>query len=167
MEPARTQVDFNLGDIFHKVHGSFQLKRGSIRFDPASGKASGEVVVDVASGDSGSAARDRRMHKDILQSEQYPEAVFIPDHVEGRIATSGNSELDVHGRFRIHGSEHELTLHTQVQTKGDEITVASHFTMPYVKWGMKNPSTFILRVSDHVEIDLHSSGKLARPVPAS
>jgi hypothetical protein len=35
--------------------------------------------------------------------------------------------------------------------------------MPYVKWGMKNPSTLLLRVSDQVEIDVHASGRVARP----
>ena len=26
--------------------------------------------------------------------------------------------------------------------------------MPYVAWGMKNPSTFLLRVNDNVQIDI-------------
>jgi polyisoprenoid-binding protein YceI len=165
-DPARTQIDFSLGDLLHKVHGSFQLKRGSIRFDPAGGKASGEFVVDVTSGDSGSGARDRRMHKDILESQRYPQAVFTPDRIEGRLAAEGSSEVDIHGQFRIHGADHEMTLHAQVTKKGDEITAVSRFTVPYVKWGMKNPSSFILRVSDHVEIEVHGAGRLRAPVAA-
>ena len=163
LDPAQTQVEFSLADVLHKVHGSFSLKRGSIRFDPAGGKASGEVIVDVSSGDSGSHARDKRMHKDILQSDRYTEAVFTPDRIEGRLAPQGNSNVDVHGILHIHGAEHEMALHAQVQTTGDRITASGHFTMPYVKWGMKNPSTLLLRVSDHVEIDIHPTGRVARP----
>ena len=37
-----------------------------------------------------------------------------------------------------------------------------HFTVPYQKWGMKNPSTLFLRVSDTVEIDLVGSGNRRR-----
>jgi len=160
LDPARTEIHFTLGATLHKVHGTFQLKRGTIRFDPATGKAGGEVIVDVTSGDSSDASRDRRMHKDILQSQQFPEAVFTPDRFEGRLSPEGDSEVDLHGRFRIHGTEHEVTIHAKVQMKGDEMSASGHFVVPYVKWGMKNPSTFVLRVSDHAEVDLRVSAKV-------
>jgi hypothetical protein len=35
-----------------------------------------------------------------------------------------------------------------------------HITIPYIKWGLKNPSTFILRASDKVEIDIHAVGQV-------
>jgi len=31
-----------------------------------------------------------------------------------------------------------------------------------VQWGMKNPSTFILRVSDKVDLDIAASGHLVQ-----
>jgi polyisoprenoid-binding protein YceI len=159
LDPARTEIHFTLGDPLHTIRGTFQLKRGTIRFDPATGKAGGEVIVDVASGDSGGRARDRRMHKDILQSDRFPEASFAPDRIEGRINPEGESKLDIHGLFTIHGAAHEVTLHSQVQMKGGEVSASTHFSIPYVKWGMKNPSTFVLRVADHVEIDLNAVGR--------
>lgn len=159
LDPAQTEIRFSLGDFLHSVHGTFKLKEGKIRFDPATGKASGDVIVDVTSGDSGSDARDRRMHKDILQSDRYPEAVFSPDKIDGNLLPQGESQVDIHGMFKIHGAAHEVTLHTLVKTRGDHIVASTHFSMPYVKWGMKNPSTFILRVSDHVELELHLAGR--------
>ncbi len=57
--PAKTTVNFTLGDILHTVHGSFNLKRGAIRFDPATNKIRGEILVEAASGNSGSSGRDR------------------------------------------------------------------------------------------------------------
>ena len=71
--PQQAQVTFTLADVLHTVHGTFALKRGNLHFDPETGKASGEIVVDATSGQSGSAARDRRMHSNILESERYPE----------------------------------------------------------------------------------------------
>src|SRR5438270_6481510 len=68
LDPDHTRVAFTLGDVLHTVHGTFKLKNGTIHFDPTTGAASGLVVVDVTSGDTGNNSRDRKMHKDILES---------------------------------------------------------------------------------------------------
>ena len=101
LDPAQTHIQFTLSDVLHTVHGSFRLKRGSIHYDFASGNASGEIVIDAQSADSGSGARDKRMHKNVLESEKFPEIAFLPDHVEGSLA-----KAKVHGTFRIHGQDH-------------------------------------------------------------
>lgn len=160
LNPAQTEINFTLPDVLHTVHGTFQLKSGTVRFDPATGAASGAVIVDVTSGASGSAARDRKMHKEILESGRYPEAVFTPERVEGRFSPEGVAELQVHGLFKIHGGEHEIIFQTRVETKGDQLVVNMHGVLPYVQWGMKNPSTFILRVSDKVQLDIHATGHI-------
>lgn len=156
IDPAQTHVEFTLADVIHTVHGSFALKRGSIRFDPATGKASGELAVDAASGDSGSAARDRRMHQNILETDRYPEIVFRPDSVHGKLAPEGPSQVELHGQFLIHGAAHEITMPVQVEASRGQYTAVAHFTVPYVQWGMKNPSTLFLRVSDKVEISIRT-----------
>lgn len=154
IDPAQTDVSFTLADVLHTVHGKFTLKRGTIRFDPATGKTSGELVVDATSGESGSAARDHRMHQNILESGRYPEIVFRPDRVQGKVEPQGISQVQLHGIFTIHGVPHEIVMPVQVEANGDQYTAAAHFTVPYVQWGMKNPSTLILRVSDKVDIDI-------------
>lgn len=82
LDPNTTKVNFMLGDVLHTVHGTFRLKSGVIQFDPATGAASGALVVDATSGDSGNKSRDKKMHRDILQSSQYPEIVFVPQNWE-------------------------------------------------------------------------------------
>ncbi|MGB6942543.1 MAG: YceI family protein [Bryobacteraceae bacterium] len=157
LDPAKTKVQFTLHDVLHTVHGTFQLKSGSIHFDPDSGKASGEIVVDVGSGTSGSEARDHRMHKEILQSQRYPLATFTPDHVDGKLVPQGQSQIDVHGVFQLHGADHELTLHFQVERMGDQYAASTHFVIPYVEWGMKNPSNFLLKVDKTVDVDVQTT----------
>ncbi len=165
LDPAQTQIKFNLGDVLHQVNGTFRLKSGSIRFNRATGSASGSVVVDATSGKSGSNARDRKMHKDILESARYPEIVFTPDRVQGRLASQGESQVEVHGILRLHGADHETTLTARVSVSGDQLSVDTKFVVPYVKWGLKNPSTFVLRVSQDVEIDIHAIGRLTTSSP--
>jgi polyisoprenoid-binding protein YceI len=161
LDPAETKVEFTLPTVLHTVHGSFALKRGAIQFDPSTGKASGELVVDAASGDSGSKARDRRMNQEILQSGRFPEIVFRPDRVDGKILPRGASQVQLHGIFTIHGADHEIVLPMEVQASDGQYTATGHCTVPYVKWGMKNPSTLLLRVSETVEIRIETVAKVA------
>lgn len=155
--PANTNIKFTLGDILHTVHGSFQLKRGEVDYDLAAQSVRGEVVADALSGESGNHSRDRKMHREILESDKYPEIIFRPDHVEGTVAQAGSSTLQVHGIFSIHGSDHELIMPVRVEVFPDHWVADTHFNIPYVKWGIKNPSTLFLRVSESVEIDVHAT----------
>jgi polyisoprenoid-binding protein YceI len=156
--PANTTIKFTLGDILHTVHGSFQLKRGDVEYDVINETVRGALVADATSGQSGNRSRDRRMHREILESAKYPEIIFRPDHVEGKVANSGASTVQVHGVFSIHSSDHEFTMPVRLQVFPDHWVADTHFTIPYVKWGIKNPSTFFLRVSESVEIDVHATG---------
>jgi polyisoprenoid-binding protein YceI len=162
LDPARTHIEFALGATLHTVHGSFQLKRGSVHFDPETGQASGEIVIDAASGNTGNADRDQRMHKDVLESARFPEIVFIPDHVAGRVQLQGAFQAQLHGVVRIHGSEHELMLPVEAQAADGQITATTRFTVPYAMWGMKNPSTLLLRVSGKVEVAIHAVARIVQ-----
>lgn len=157
--PAKATVNFTLGDILHTVHGSFNVRRGAIRFDSATNKISGEILVEAASGNSGSNGRDKRMQNEVLESARYPDIVFRPDRVVGQVSDMGASTIQVHGMFSIHGAEHEITIPVRVEMSPGQWAATSHFTVPYVKWGMKNPSTFVLRVSQSVEIEIEASGE--------
>jgi polyisoprenoid-binding protein YceI len=93
-----------------------------------------------------------------MESGRYPDIVFLPDRVEGKVTALGASTIQVHGMFTIHGAEHEITMPVRVEMAPGHWTATSHFTLPYVKWGMKNPSTFVLRVDQSVDIDIQASG---------
>ena len=160
LDPAQTRIDFTLGDVLHTVHGAFKLKHGAVHVDPATGAATGLVVVDATSGDSGNGGRDRKMHKDILESQKYPEIAITPVRIQGQLAREGASQIELQGLFKIHGTEHEITMKVAVQIEGDRLTAVIQFVVPYAQWGMKNPSTFIFRVSDKVDIDIHAAGRL-------
>jgi len=89
----------------HTVHGSFAFKKGNLHLDTSTGKARGEIVVDATSGNSGNDSRDKKMHKEVLESGQYADIVFRPDRVEGEIMPRGAFTVQVHGLFAMHGGE--------------------------------------------------------------
>jgi len=82
LDPQHTTINFTLGDVLHTVRGTFRLRKARLRLATASGKLSGEIVVDAKSGESGSGMRDRKMHREVLESDRYPEITFRPDRID-------------------------------------------------------------------------------------
>jgi polyisoprenoid-binding protein YceI len=163
LDPAKTSASITLNATFHSVHGKFLLRRGELRFDPASGTVSGEIVFDATSGKTANDGRDHKMHKDVLESAKFPDISFRPDRVEGKVSDSGASTVQVHGLFGIHGTEHEVTVPVEVRFERDHWKASTHFEVPYVKWGMKNPSNVFLHVGDSVEVEFEGEGALQAP----
>jgi polyisoprenoid-binding protein YceI len=166
LDPAQSHVDFVLADVVHTVHGDFHLKNGFLRFDAQNGGASGQLTVDATTGESGSKGRDRKMHQQVLESATYPDITFQPQHVIGKIAGAGASQMEIQGLMTMHGQTHAMTATGPVQINGDQVSADLRFVVPYQQWGMKNPSVLLLRVSDKVEITVHAVGRLM-PVAAS
>src|SRR6266571_5472515 len=163
LDPAQSTVHWTLGSSIHTVHGTFALKRGSLQIDPATGKASGEIVADAASGKSGNDSRDRKMHKDVLESGRFPEIIFRPDNITGKLDAQGESTLQMHGLFRLHGSEHELTVPVKANVAGNHWAGSAKFSVPFIDWGLKNPSNWLLKVEHSVTIDLELKGRVQAP----
>jgi polyisoprenoid-binding protein YceI len=156
--PAKTTVTFTLDATLHTVHGTFRAKEGNIRFDPKSGEASGKIVIDARSAETGNSGRDNKMHKEVLESEKYEDISFSPTHVSGTV--SPGSTIELQGTFHIHGGDHPLHLSVPLEMNGEELSAKLHFVIPYVEWGMKNPSTLVLRVSKEVSIEIVAKGRL-------
>jgi len=162
VDPQHSSVNFTLTDVLHNVRGSFQLKQGELQLDSASRRLSGELIVDAKSGQSGNGMRDRKMQREVLESERYPEIVFRPDRIDGSLAPHGKSSVRVHGVFSIHGADHEMSVPADVDLEPDYWNATLHFSVPYASWGMKNPSTLFLRVSGTVDIDVMAQGRIVR-----
>src|ERR1039458_3627015 len=100
------------------------------------------------------------MVTEVLDAPHFADISFAPKSYQGTIAPSGDSMIQVSGTFTLHGTPHELTVPMQVHIDGTTCTAKSHFSVPYVKWGLKDPSTFILRVGKEVIVDLTLVGSL-------
>ena len=158
MDAAQSKVRWTLSTTFHTVHGTFALRKGMMRVDLATSRATGEIIVDATSGSSGNEGRDRKMHKEVLESSRYTDIVFRPDRVEGKIARQGISTVQIHGVLVLLGGEHEMIVPVQAQLNADHWTASSKFDVPFIDWGLKNPSTFLLKVNHAVEIELELKG---------
>jgi polyisoprenoid-binding protein YceI len=158
LDPANTHIGFTLPGFPHTATGSFKLKRGEIRVDPDTGQAQGNIVVDAASGNSGVEMRDARMRNSILEADRYPEISFAPRLASGHPVPQGDFTMSVSGVFSLHGDQHDMTMEVAIHRNGDNFSATTHLLIPYVRWGLENPSVLILKVSDTVQIDISAAG---------
>jgi hypothetical protein len=80
--------------------------------------------------------------------------------VEGKVTPQGLFSVQVHGLFVLHGSEHELTVPVRAEFTGDHWTGSAKFSVPFIDWGLKNPSNFFLKVNHMVEAELELKGSV-------
>ena len=162
VDPSSSKVAFALTGTGHEVHGTFQVGKGTIAFDRSAPAMSGSVVVSAVSGDSGEKSRDKKMHSDVLDVSHYAEVTFEPKSYQGTIAASGDSNIQVSGVFTLHGTPHDITVPMQVHIDGTNVAAKGSFVIPYVQWGLKDPSIMFLKVAKEVHIDLDLHGTLSQ-----
>ena len=162
VNPDASEVKITLKTTHELVNGSFHVQSGSIEFDRGTPKMLGSVVVLAGSGKTGNDSRDKKMNKDILKVEQYATVSFEPKTYTGAIALSGDSTIQVTGVFTLLGTPHEITIPILVHLEGITATAKAHFVVPYVQWGLKNPSFMIWKADDDVAIDLFLAGRLSK-----
>jgi polyisoprenoid-binding protein YceI len=161
VNPNTSQVGFALAGTGHHVNGTFHVQSGSVNFDRNALTIAGEVIVAAGSGNSGEPSRDKKMNTDVLDVAHFAEVSFVPKSYQGTIASSGDSTIQVSGTFTLHGTPHDLTAPMQIHIDGTSLTAKTHFAVPYVQWGLKDPSIFILKVAKEVDIDLTLTGSVS------
>src|SRR5438270_1610471 len=161
LDTNRSEVHFSLSDSLHSVHGTFRIQQGEVTFDPATGKANGSILVDALSGQSGNSIRDRRMVKEELKAPEFKTVAFAPTRFTGTFNPNGDSTVQVHGLFTLIGTPHEIDVPMMVQVNGQQIHAVGSFVVPYVQWGLKDPSTFMIKVNKEVHVELDLTGTLS------
>lgn len=167
LDPEASTITFTLGAVLHTVEGSFRLEQGEVHFDPETGVASGRLVVDATSGNTGNDGRDEDMHTKVLESARYPDFVFTPTRLEGTFAPSGTSEVTLQGTLEIHGTAHEIAIPVTAAVSpgpdGRRLEATGSFEVPYVEWGMEDPGNFLLSVDDVVDVSAEAVGRIDPP----
>jgi len=158
LDPAQTKVHFNVDSTLHMVHGTLALKSGSLKFDPQTGKSSGLIVVDAVSCDTANSSRDQRLHKEILETWKFAEATFRPSQIDGKVSLTAPSDFKLKGIITLHGTDHELIADVHSEFSGDHWKGIAKFEIPYTKWGIKDPSNFLLHVKPVVNVELELAG---------
>jgi polyisoprenoid-binding protein YceI len=158
--PDASEVRITLNTTHEVVNGTFHVQSGSIVFGPS--KMSGLVTVLAGSGETGNGSRDKKMKKEILKVEQYATVSFEPKSYTGTIAPSGDSAIQATGTFTLLGTGHEITIPIDVHLQDTTATAKAHFVVPYIQWGLKDPSFLFWKADKDVAIDLSLTGRLSK-----
>ena len=161
LDPAKTSIAFLLTGWPHDTHGTFKLKRGLIRIYPATGTMDGIVIVDASSANSGVRMRDERMRSSILEASRFPEISFAPQQVESHGTPQGEFPVKVRGLLLLHGTRHDFTVDALVTRGANNTTIHCTFVIPYVEWGLEDPSILMFKVSEKVLIDVTTTARLS------
>jgi polyisoprenoid-binding protein YceI len=165
VDPAATQIHFTVGSLVRNVRGSFQFKGGALALDPDSTLAQGELLVDATTVHTGSAAEDKRIQDEVLESARYPSIFFHAEHRRGELPKSnGEADILLDGSLNIHGADHPMQMRVHVVRQGDALTATTRFLVPYVDWGMKQPHSTLFRLSRQAVVDVTAKGTI-RTVP--
>lgn len=162
VNPDASQVKITLQTTHEVVNGAFHIQSGSIEFDRGTPRMLGSVVVLAGSGQTGNDSRDKKMKKEILKVEQYATVSFEPKSYTGGLAASGDSTIQATGIFTLLGAPHEITIPMQVHLDGSSATAKAHFVVPYIQWGLKDPSFMFWKADKDVAIDLYLVGAISR-----
>jgi polyisoprenoid-binding protein YceI len=167
LDPAASRVTFTLDTTFHEVHGTMALAGGEIRFDAGTGAASGEIVVDATRAETGNGKRDKKMRGEVLETGRYPKIVFRPGKIEGAVAATGRSVIRIVGVLTLHGADHPMTLEATVEGNGDTVAGDLEMQIPYVEWGMQDPSILVARAAKTVTVKVRAAGRWNDAVAAA
>jgi polyisoprenoid-binding protein YceI len=163
-DPASTEIHYTAGGALHHVHGAFALKGGQLAFDPATGVAQGQILVDAASGHSNDKKFDAKMQNEVLESQKYPELFFHPEKSVGTLKRDDEQHVTLIGSFNMHGADHPLKVETFITVHGDQATAKTEFDVPYVDWGMKDESTMLMHDKTiHITMVAHATVEGLKP----
>ncbi|ADV83644.1 YceI family protein [Terriglobus saanensis] len=160
--PDASEVRIKLNTTHEVVNGTFHVQSGSISFDRAITQISGLVTVVAGSGKTGNDSRDKKMNKDILKVDQFTTVSFAPKAYRGMIVASGDSTIQVSGVFTLLGTGHDITVPMQIRIVGSTATAKAQFAVPYVQWGLRNPSFLFWKAENDVAVDLSLVGSVSK-----
>jgi len=114
-DPAHSEADFTVTHLsISKVHGTFRGVSGLLKFDPADlSKSSVEASIDVATVDTGIAARDTHIKSDaFFDVAKFPTMTFKSTSV-----VKAGDHYDVKGNLTMHGVTKPVVLKLEEPSK--------------------------------------------------
>lgn len=163
LDAKESEVRIILGATLHTVDGRAALEPATFRWNTDTGSASGRAVIQTSRLRTGIDARDEKMREDVLQSALHPEVVFEATGFELRQAGAEKMRFVLKGKLTLLGTGHEIELETHAHLRPDKSWKArADLNLPYVQWGLTDPSLPFFSVDKYVLVEVKAVGSLER-----
>jgi len=153
------QVVFTSKAPLETFKGRTDLVSGWVDWDPTDLTAplDGQVVVDLASLDTGKNKRNEHMRENHLETDRYPTARLRPVEVVAAtpsdLPPGGNAAVRLRGAFDLHGVTR--TLECDVLLRRDEaggVTVTSAFPVLLSDHDIPRPKFLVMKLADEQSV---------------
>lgn len=120
-----------------------------------------KIVVDLQTLDSGSADRDSHVRNDTLETDKYPQAIFMVteaqvlpgNYTEGQMVT-----FKLAGELTLHGVTRPATFDMQAKLKGNTVTGTGTTLIHLQDYKMKPPATTAvvpITINNAITLSIH------------
>ena len=149
IDPAGAEAGFDVKATGHTVHGKTSGVSGEVHVTEEAGgeKAlSGRIEIAAATLDTANARRDQTMKTKCLAVDRFPAIVFAPARFvpSGAQPASGAVPGSLTGMITIRDVTKPVVMAATLETKGTRIVVTGTFDVPWLDFGIPDPSFFIV-----------------------
>ena len=101
------------------------------------------------------------MHKEVLETEKYPEIIFETSRVAATKTGDGEYRADISGTLNLHGVTKNHTITANLSVKGDILRATGSFALRQTDYGIKPVSAVAgaLKVKDEVKFSFDIQAK--------
>lgn len=140
--------------------GSTRQFTGTMTVKPDGSVVSSEsrFIVNLGTLQSDQSRRDNYLRQNVLQTDQYPTAVFVPTQVTGLpspLPQSGPVSFKLTGDLTIRNVTKPVTWDVTGQVQGDQVTGQATTSFKFDYFGLTQPRVpVVLSVEDNIKLEL-------------
>ncbi len=116
-----------------------------------------KFVVDLSTLQSDRSQRDNFLRKSVLQTDQYPNAVFVPKQVQGlplNLPPSSNVSFKLIGDLTIRNVTKPVTWDVTCQSQGNQGTCHATTSFTFEDFNITQPRvSVVLSIQDHITLE--------------
>ena len=141
--------------------GRTRVISGWIDWDPADLHAplDGEIVVDLASLDTGKNKRNEHMRENHLETDRFPTAKLRPVAVlsgtPSALPPGGEADIRLRGAFDLHGVNRTLECDVRLRRDGaGAVTVTAAFPVLLTDHDIERPKFLVMKLADEQQVEV-------------